>query len=168
MIIVIAPEIIAIENMYHFVKAALFRQVKKSLKEYGLKEIVQHVWDQRERYGVKNVKDLIDYLKDAYPYFGAILDRELGHFRLHLVLKMVRSGQDVQLGAAIKSVLMKYLGVPVHFSGYVTYNDTVWRSVRDRKPFMRNYVSTRTAKEIEMLVKNIVKIRDVAVSGGIS
>ena len=33
---------------------------------------------------------------------------------------------------------------------------------------MRNYLSTGTAKEIETLVENIVKIRDVADPGGLS
>jgi flagellar biosynthesis protein FlhG len=166
MIIVISPELIAVENMYHFIKSALFRLVKKALKEYGLKEIVPHIWEQRERYGVHNVKELIDYVKDAYPYFGTVLERELRPFQIHLVLNMVRTGADIQLGTAIKSVLMKYLGVPVHFSGYVEYNDAVWRSVRDRRPFMKYYPATRTAKEIETMVGNIALDRDVTVTGG--
>ncbi|MHB8055369.1 MAG: MinD/ParA family ATP-binding protein [Candidatus Aminicenantales bacterium] len=168
MIIVISPEITAIENMYHFIKSALFRQVKKALEEYGLKEIVPYIWDRRERYGVHSIKNLIDYIKDAYPYFGTVLERELRSFRIHLVLNMVRNSADIQLGPAIKSVLMKYLGVPVHFSGYVEYNDAVWMSVRDRTPFMKSCLSTRTAGEIEALVENIALDRDVTVTGGLA
>ena len=51
MIVVLVPEVIAIENMYHFIKNSLFRKVKKTLKEYGFKEIVQHIWDRRQSYG---------------------------------------------------------------------------------------------------------------------
>jgi len=165
MIIVISPEINAIENTYHFLKSVLFRQIKKSLKEYGLKEIVPHVWERRERYGVRNVKDLIDYLKEAYPYFGTVLERELSHFQVHLVLNMARKAADIQLGTAIKSVLMNYLGVPVRFSGSIEYDDIVRQSVRDVKPFLQYYDSTQTAAEIETLVDNIARDLDAAALG---
>jgi flagellar biosynthesis protein FlhG len=145
----------------------LFRKIKKTLKDYGFKEIVQHVWDRREGYGLKNLKDLIDHLKDGFPYIGTILDNELRNFQIYLVLNMVRSNQDIQIGASIKSVLMKYLGVPVRYVGYVEYNDAVWRSVRERKPFMMNYLATGCAREIENLVENIIQNRDIAIPGGL-
>jgi len=167
MIVVLVPEVIAIENMYHFIKNALFRKVKKTLKEYGFKEIVQHIWDRRQSYGVGNLKELIDYLKGSFSYIGTVLDHELAGFRVHLVLNMVRTNQDILLGASVKSVMMKYLGVPIHYVGYVEYNDAVWKSVRERKPFMLNYLSTSCAKEIEALVENLIKGREVNITGAL-
>jgi flagellar biosynthesis protein FlhG len=161
MIVVLAPEVIAIENMYHFIKNSLFRKVKKTLKEYGFKEIVQHIWDQRQSYGIVNLKELIDYLRESFSYIGTILDHELSSFQIYLVLNMVRNNQDIQLGASIKSVMMKYLGIPIHYSGYVEYNDAVWKSVRERKPFMLNYLATGCAKEIEVLAENLIKSADI-------
>jgi flagellar biosynthesis protein FlhG len=165
MIVVLVPEVIAIENMYHFIKNSLFRKVKLILKEYGFKEIVQHIWDRRQSYGIANLKELIDYLRESFSYIGTILDHELSSFRIHLVLNMVRNSQDVQLGASIKSVMMKYLGIPIHYSGYVEYNDAVWKSVRERKPFMLNYMATGCAKEIEILTENLIKSADMDVQG---
>jgi flagellar biosynthesis protein FlhG len=156
MIVVLVPEVIAIENMYHFIKNSLFRKVKKILKEYGFKEIVQHVWDRRQSYGIANLKELIDYLKESFSYIGTILDHELATFRIHLVMNMVRNNKDVALGASIKSVMMKYLGVPIHYAGCIEYNDAVWKSVRERKPFMLNYLTTGSAKEIEIMVENLI------------
>jgi flagellar biosynthesis protein FlhG len=167
MIIVLTPEIIAVENMYHFIKNALFRKIKKTLKDHGFKEIVQHVWDRRDGNGIKNLHDLIDHLKVGFPYIGTILDDELRNFQIYLVLNMVRSPQDIQIGASIKSVLMKYFGVPVRYVGYIEYDDAVWRSVRERKPFMMNYLATGCAKEIENLAENIVQNRDIAVQGSL-
>jgi flagellar biosynthesis protein FlhG len=168
MIIVLTPEIIAIENMYHFIQNALFRKIKKTLTDYGFKETVQQIWDRRVEYGVKNLKDLIDHLKDGFPYIGMILDNELRNFQIYLILNMVRSNQDIQIGTSIKSVLKRYLGVPVRYVGYIAYDDAVWRSVRERKPFMMNYLSTGCAKEIETLVENIIRAGDIAVPGGLS
>jgi len=165
MVVVLVPEVIAIENMYHFIKNSLFRKVKKTLKDYGFKEIVQHIWDRRESYGITNLRELIDYLKESFSYIGTILDHELASFRIHLVLNMARTNQDILLGASIKSVMRKYLGVPILYSGYIEYNDAVWKSVRERKPFMIHYNSTECAKEIEIIIDNIVKGRDIAIGG---
>ena len=165
MIVVLVPEVIAIENMYHFIKNSLFRKVKKTLKDYGFKEIVQHIWDRREGYGITNLRELIDYLKESFSYIGTILDHELAAFRIHLVLNMVRTNQDILLGTSIKSVMRKYLGMPILYSGYIEYNDAVWKSVRERKPFMLNYNTTECAKEIEIIIDNIVKGRDIAIGG---
>jgi flagellar biosynthesis protein FlhG len=164
--VVLVPEMIAIENMYHFVKNSLFRKVKKTLKEYGFREIAQHLWDGRQNYGIKSLRDLIDYLKESFPYLGTILDQELAGFKLTLILNMVRAEQDIILGTSIKSVLMKYLGVPVQFAGYLEYDDAVWKSVRERKPFMLNYLSSSCAKAIEVLVDNLAQGKEIEITGG--
>jgi flagellar biosynthesis protein FlhG len=166
MIVVLVPEVIAIENMYHFVKNTLFRKVKSTLKDYGFREIVQHIWDRRQSYGIKNLKELIDYLKASFSYIGTILDSELAHFKIHLVVNMARNNQDILLGTSIKSVLTKFLGLPVLYSGYVEYNDVIWKSVRERKPFMLNYTATGCAKQVETIVDNIMHGREVNVPGG--
>ena len=166
MIVVLAPEVIAIENMYHFIKNVLFRKIKRILKDYGFQEIVQHVWDRRESYGIKNLKELVDYLKESFPYVASILDNELAGFRIHLVVNMVRNNQDILLGAAVKSVLNKFLGVPVVYAGYVEFNDVVWKSVRERKPFMLNFTATGCAKQVETIVDNILHGGEVSVPGG--
>ena len=168
MIVVLVPEVIAIENMYHFVKNTLFRKVKSTLKDYGFKEIVQHIWDRRQSYGIKNLKDLVDYLKASFSYIGTILDSELANFKIHLVVNMARSNQDILLGASIKSVLTKFLGVTVLYSGYVEYTDVVWKAVRERKPFMLNYTATGCARQVETIVDNIMHGREVNVPGGYS
>ncbi|MGA2585452.1 MAG: AAA family ATPase [Candidatus Aminicenantales bacterium] len=166
MVVVLVPEVIAIENMYHFVKNSLFRKVKKTLKEYGFKEIVQHIWDRRQSYGITNIRELIDYLKESFSYIGTILDHELASFKIHLVLNMVRNNNDILLGMSIKSVMTKYLGIPIEYSGYIEYNDAVWKSVRERKPFMLNYLASSCAKEIESFVDNVIKGKEVSLPGG--
>jgi flagellar biosynthesis protein FlhG len=166
MIVVIVPEVIAIENMYHFVKNTLFRKVKMTLKDYGFKEIVQHIWDRRQSYGIKNLKELVEYLKASFSYIGTILDSELANFKIHLVVNMARNNQDILLGTSIKSVLTKFLGVTVLYPGYIEYNDVVWKAVRERKPFMLNYMATGCARQVETIVDNIMHGREVSVPGG--
>jgi len=161
MIVILVPELIAIENLYHFIKSSLFRKVKKTLKEYGFKEIVQHIWDRRASYGIKNLKELMDYLKDSFSYLGNILEQELANFKIYLILNMVRNNQEIQIGSSIKSVLAKYLGIPIIYAGYIQYSDSVWRSIRERRLFMIHYLSTGCAREIELCTENLIQDKEV-------
>lgn len=108
----------------------------------------------------------MDYLKESFPYLGTILDQELAGFKISIVMNMVRTDQDIILGASIKSVLMKYLGIPIQFAGIIEHNDAVWKSVREQKPFMLNYLSSSCAKSIEVLVDNLMQGKEVAITGG--
>ncbi|MGB8951621.1 MAG: AAA family ATPase [Candidatus Aminicenantales bacterium] len=156
MIVVLVPEVIAIENMYHFIKNSLFRKVQRTLKDYGFKEIAQHIWDRRDSYGIKSLRELIDYLKNSFSYIGNILENELAGFQVYIILNMVRNSQEILIGSSVKSVLSKHLGIPIHYAGYIEYDDSVWRSIRERRPFMLYYMSTGCAREIETLAENLI------------
>ncbi len=163
-IAILEPEIIAIENMYHFVKNALFRKIRMSLRAYGFKEIVEHMWEQREKYKIKSLKELIDSLKESFSYLGDILDKEIYDFKVYLVLNKIRSSQDILIGASMKSIFMKYLGINAQFAGYVEYDDAVWRSIRERRPLMLNYSLSRVAKEIGVFTENLLYEREMKIS----
>ncbi len=163
MIVVLEPEIIAVENLYHFIKNAFYRKLKMLLREYGFKEIVDHMWQKREKYKIKNLKDLIDCLKNSFSYIGDILDQEVAKFKIYVILNKVRSSQDILVGASVKSIFMKYLGLNSQFVGYIEYDDAVWRSIRNRQPFMLSYASSRCGKEIEAISENLLQGKEVKV-----
>lgn len=161
---VLEPEIISIENMYHFVKNALFRKIRMSLKAYGFKEIVEHMWEQREKYKIKSLKELIESLKESFSYLEDILDRELSNFKIYLVLNKIRNTQDILIGSSMKSIFKKYLGINAQFIGYIEYDDAVWRSIRERRPLMQNNSLSRVAKEIGVFTENLLHEREMKIS----
>jgi flagellar biosynthesis protein FlhG len=161
MVVVLEPEIIAVENLYHFIKNALFRKLKMVLRDYGFKEIVEHMWEKREKYNIKNLRELIDCLKSSFSYIGDIIDKELAEFKVNIILNKVRSTQDVLIGASIKSIFLKYLGLNAQFVGYIEYDDAIWRAVRRREPFMLNYATSRCGREIEVLTENLLQGKEI-------
>jgi len=163
-IVILEPEITAVENMYHFVKNALFRKLRMSLREYGFKEIVEQMWERREEYNIKSLRELMDCIRDNFSYVGDIIDKELSDFKLYLILNKIRSSDDILIGSSMKSIFMKYLGVDTKFVGFVEYDDSVWRSIRERRPFMLNYSSSRSAKEVEIFTENLLKGKEIKLS----
>lgn len=163
-IVVLEPEIISVENMYHFIKNALFRKLRMSLREYGFKDIVEQMWEKRKEYNIKSLRELMDCIRDNFSYVGDIIDKELSDFKLYLILNKIRSSDDILIGSSMKSILMKYLGVDTKFVGFVEYDDSVWRSIRRRRPFMLNYSLSRSAKEVEVFTENLLKGKEIILS----
>ena len=163
-IVILEPEITSVENMYHFVKNALFRKLRMSLREYGFKDIVEQMWERREEYNIKSLRELMDCIRDNFSYVGDIIDKELSDFKLYLILNKIRSSDDILIGSSMKSIFMKYLGVDTKFVGFVEYDDSVWRSIRERRPFMLNYSLSRSAKEVEIFTENLLKGKEIKLS----
>jgi len=164
MIVILEPEITAVENMYHFIKNALFRKLKMSLREYGFKEIVEQMWERRAEYNINSLRELMDCIRDNFSYVRDIIDKELSDFKIYIILNKIRSSDDIFIGFSLKSTFMKYLGVDTKFVGFVEYDDSVWRSIRERKPFMLNYSLSRSAKEVEVFTENLLQGKEVRLS----
>jgi len=166
MIVVIVPEITAIENMYHFIKNVAFRKLTFALGTIGLKHVVQETWRDRSEHGVKNIRELIDYLKGISSNIRDVLQKELSDFKINLVLNQVRSSQDVAIGASVRSICMKYFGFITNYVGYVEYDDCIWSSINKRQPFMTEYAGSRCAREIERVSDNLVDGKQIRVVRG--
>jgi len=161
MITLVVPEITSVENMYHFLKSVLYRKLIMTLKAHGFKDAARHIWRQREAFGIRNLREFIDHLRNNLTSLGSILEKELAGFKIYLAVNMARDGQDVHLGTSIKSIFDKYLGLKALYAGFITHDDAVWRSVRERRPFMLECPASRPSKEIELLVDNLILEREI-------
>lgn len=165
MIVVLIPEITSVENVYVFIKNALFRKINGALKVQARRNLVRQSWNDRAALGLNNLKDLIDHLRGQDPGVSEVLDRELAAFRVNIVVNMARDQKDVGLGLSVKSILQKYLGLEATFSGPVSYDDAVWKSLREGRPFMINHVSSPCIRQIEDLTENIIQGREIHLAG---
>ncbi len=157
MIVLIVPEIIAVENMYFFLKNVFLRKLMHSMNDHGLKDIFISTWKNREKYNIKNLYQFISYLKDLSNPIENIVDKELSNFMVYILLNQVRSNQEIMIGNSVKSICMKYFGLNSQYIGYVEYDDFITRCVNKRQPYMEAYPASRCAKEIERLTENLIK-----------
>jgi len=160
MIAVLLPEVLAVENLYHFIKNALFRKLKKTLKPYGFKEFIEQIWRKKEDYGIKNLWQLIAWMKENFPYINEILDEELSNFRIYFVLNKISNRQDIMLGSFIKSGFLKFLGLETHFSGYVENDENVVKSIAQQEPFMTFDAASSVAQEVRNCADNLINGRE--------
>ncbi len=156
MLVVLLPEVLSVENLYHFIKNALFRKLKMSLRPYGFKEFVEQIWRNKENYKITNLWQLIAWMKDNFPYINEILDEELSNFKIHFILNKISNRQDILLGSFIKSGFSKFLGLETYFAGYVEYDENVVKSIAQQEPFMQFASSSSVALEVRSTVDNLI------------
>ncbi len=159
LIVVAIPEITAIENLYQFIKSVFFRKLKTLFGIYGLKDPARDIWQEREKYGIKGIVDLLDYLKMGSAELNKVLSTELANFGMYIILNKVRNVREVQEGFSIKSVCIKYLGVEARYSGYIEYDYQFWRHlslIQSNPSFTVSFTIT----------SDIMKITGNIISGG--
>ncbi|GAB4388788.1 MAG: P-loop NTPase [Thermodesulfovibrionales bacterium] len=163
-IVAITPEITAIENLYQFIKAALFRKLKTSPAVEDIKGVFQRVWERRAELGIRHLRDLVARIAEASPQAGAIVERELRDFNIHVVLNQVKSAQSIQVGASVKSVCIKHMGFMASYPGFVNFDEGVARSINSRQPLMRAQPRSECARQIERLADNLLGRRQVTLA----
>ena len=156
MVVVTAPEITALENMYQFIKSVYFRKMKFIFKTYDLNTSVHETWKNRASYNIRSLKDLIAHLKESSDHIRSIFDREMSEFVVYIVVNQVRTPKDILVGENLKSVCMNFLGLPVIYSGYARHDEAVQKNINSKEPFVIFNRISPVVKEIKELTENII------------
>jgi flagellar biosynthesis protein FlhG len=162
-IVVIVPEITAIENMYGFIKIVFFRHIMNTLSRNGFKEEFREAWDLRQANSVTTLKEFVAYLKHRSASMGRVIDRELNDFRVDIVLNQIKLKREARIGNSVKSICLKYFGLDARYAGYVENDEFVTRSLNNRQPYMQTYPESTCAREVAAIVENMVGNRQVRI-----
>jgi flagellar biosynthesis protein FlhG len=74
-----------------------------------------------------------------------------------LIVNQVRSNDDIALGFSMRSSCLKYFGIRVLYSGYVEYDDHVWRATKKKRPLLLEFPYSSAARCVERTVSNLMK-----------
>ncbi len=158
LIVVAVPEVTAIENLYQFIKSVYFRKLKTLFAKHGLKGEAKNIWQNREKYEIKGIVDLLDYLKNEFQDLDKILSDKLSDFTVYIILNKVRNVREVQEGFSVKSVCIKYIGVNARYSGYIEYDYQFWRHL--------SLIQSTPGITVSYSIKSdVMKIADNIISG---
>jgi flagellar biosynthesis protein FlhG len=158
LIVVAVPEVTSIENLYQFIKSVYFRKLKNLFSEYGLKNRARDIWIEREKYGIKGIVDLLDYLKTEYRDMDDLLSQQLSTFTVYIILNKVRNVREVLEGFSVKSICIKYIGVDARYSGYIEYDYQFWRHL--------SLIQTTPGVSVSYSIRSdVMKIANNVISG---
>jgi flagellar biosynthesis protein FlhG len=155
-LLVTTPEPTSIENAYSFLRAAFYRRLADTMSTSPIRDLMREVMDQRNERGIRTPMDLLQEIDRLDPSEGERFREVLSAFRPRLVVNQVRNSDEIKMGFSIRSVCRKFFGVDLEYVGYVNFDDSVWRSIKERRPLVLAYPQSDGALYIRRIVKKIL------------
>jgi flagellar biosynthesis protein FlhG len=158
-ILVVLPEPTSIENTYRFIKSVFYRRLKMIDGIADLEPLIEEAMKSKitASGGSTSPSDLIKKICELNPEVGLKVKNEMGHFRPNLIINQVRSQADIDIGYSIQSICRKYFGIEMTFPGYLDYDQSVWQSVRKRKPLLIEYPNSKLVNNFDRIVNRLVE-----------
>ncbi|CAB5120187.1 Flagellar synthesis regulator FleN [Olavius algarvensis associated proteobacterium Delta 3] len=156
MIVCVVPEIIAIENLYYYLKNVFYRKLITELASHGLRGLVPDIWKHRRTHRIQNLRQLIQHLGRLQDPVPDVVASALKNFAVYIVLNKVRRRPEIAVGSSVKSICAKYFGFHACSAGYIEHDDFVPICINKRQPYMQAYPASRCTQEIGEVAENLI------------
>jgi len=158
-VLVVLPEPTSVESAYRFVKAALFRKLHTVAEGNGfgpLLESVMHPVDGAAP--LKTPYEIVARVSKDEPALGQILEQQLKHFRIRLVVNQARTPADLQVGNAVVAAWKKFFGLEMDWLGSISYSEEAWKAVRKKRPFLLDHGQSVAATGVTTVAQNLIAL----------
>ena len=155
--LVVTPEPTAVENAYHFLKAAFYHRLEASGEEAGVEAAVKRAMQEQAARGIKSPRQLIAEARAIDPDAGGALEGRLEDFRPRLILNQVRSPAEARLGKEMTLACRDYLRIEVDYLGAIAFDDTVRRAVHERKPSRELFPTSPFSSSIQEITDRLLE-----------
>ncbi len=161
-IVAAAPEVTSILNAYSLLKNTVFRILLRSYpaKSAERKAIIEFV-SQRIEGTPLSFFDLIGRLKEVDPASPVSAEERIRGLHPKMILNMVRGRQDLAVGAKLKEMTQRHLGIEVEFLGVLPWDNAVHESVRARSPLMMNEPDSPFSRGVKRIAERLLLIEDM-------
>ncbi|WPU64873.1 P-loop NTPase [Peredibacter starrii] len=157
-ILVVLPEPTSIENTYRFIKSVFYRRLKMVDGIAEIEPLINEAMNAKLSLGgTTSPADLIRKITEINPEVGRRVKEEMADFRPNLIINQVRSQADIDIGYSIQSICRKYFGIEMTFPGYLDYDQSVWQSVRKRKPLLIEYPNSKLVNNFDRIVNRLIE-----------
>jgi len=156
-ILVVLPEPTSIENTYRFIKSVFYRRLKMVDGIEQVESVIEEAMNSKVTNGQVSPAELLRRIAEVNPELGLRAKLEISQFRPNLIINQVRSQADIDIGYSIQSISRKYFGIEMAFPGYLDYDQSVWQSVRKRKPLLIEYPNSRLVNNFDRIVNRLIE-----------
>ena len=158
-IIVTTPEPASIQSSYGFLKNALYRKLNRFWKNNTLAmQVFKETVSGNGQYNVKNVRELIEKIKNINADLAYKCLEILNDFRPQLILNMVESRKDLSVIDRYQNIVRKYLNINIKYLGYILFDKNVRKAARSMNPILLEYPQTKAASCIFKIAEKLINI----------
>ena len=156
-IAVTAPEPAAVETTYRFVRAAYRRRLRRALLRDKFR---MHLFERAlaDLDALPSPLELVRSLAKMDRMLAELAWAEARRSRLYLVVNQTRMRGDIELGGWMSMLSSRHYGVALDELGHVEHDDTVWLSMRRRRPLLVDSPSSKAARNLERIGRRVVAL----------
>lgn len=156
-ICVTVPEPPAIEATYRFVRVAYRRRLRRSLiKDRFRLSLVDRAIKEIGK--LPSPLELIRALTKIDRGLAELASAEAQRMRLYLAVNQTRVRTDLELAPSMSALCRRHYGVALDELGWIENDDTVWLSVRRRKPLLVDSPTSKAARNIERIARRVLAL----------
>jgi len=148
------PEPTAIENTYRFIKSVFHRKLKLCDELIEVGHLIDRAMNAKMNENI-SPSDALAALSEKNPHLKKILAREIADFAPKLIINQVRTQSDIDIGFSMKLICKKYFGFDLDYIGYLDYDQSVWQSVKKRKPLLTEFPNSILTTNFENIVNKL-------------
>ncbi|NUP13846.1 MAG: P-loop NTPase [Polyangiaceae bacterium] len=154
---VTAPEPVAIETTYGFLRALFSRGLKRRLMREKLKvRLVERAVEQLAP--MSSPLDIVEAIHRYDTGLGGIAAYELSRLAPRLVVGQSRLRSDLELGPAMAAISERFLGIHIDYLGHIEHDDAAWLSIRRRNPLLIESPTSKSARNIERIARRVLAL----------
>ncbi len=151
------PETTAILSAYSFLKGAAYRLLHRSFKSKSReREIIQEFITEPLEGSTKTFSDLIGRLGEHNPESGEKAQQHIDGFLPRVVINMGSSEEDIGVGAKLRDISRKNIGLSLEYIGFLPNEHEVSRSIRSRRPYLQLASATPFSRAVFTVARKLV------------
>ncbi len=155
-ILVVLPEPTSVENVYHFIKAAFYRKLKRATNRSGVTDAIDKVMVEKVARGIQSPRALIENVYSINKEAGEALQLAAENFRPNIIVNMIRRWDDSDLGKDICTACRDYFGITINFLGEIEDDDHVKKAIRMRKSVVSMFPAAPFTKSVKRISKRLL------------
>ncbi len=126
----------SLQNAYGFIKSALFRFLSREFaRDNDVLPLLHHAGDRDTK--ISSIEDILTHLQGKAPEKYIRLKDMMTHFKIHLVVNMVKTEFERKAGQIIQKVCADFLNLRPQIFGSLVYDPEVEKAVNQMLPFPR-------------------------------
>lgn len=131
-ILVVIPEPASIENVYRYLEAYIGKLLYDICDIDQYNEVMKIITNNREvhkkPFMLRNLTSTLDEM------LSLKVMQNIESAKINLIMNQVRSHNDYNLGLSVKEVIQKYFSLRINYLGGIDFDNSVWHSLRKRRP----------------------------------
>ncbi len=160
-VVTVLPEPTSIENAYVFMKTMLWQMLENIGQRYDMEEAMRDVRSALSQSGGSFANGYVDCLRrmaTAHPEYISTLFSALRGRSLGIIINQSRSQSDIDIGSSMEHISRRYFGFQCDYLGYLNYDDSAWKSLRNRRLLVADFPHCLLSKRLTKVTLNSLAV----------